>query len=79
MYYLNFSFFTVFLKKRNISSKIKRSKITDYAALSGSLAALVPTNSFIIVIYDFIDRTFNSYVMGFSCVTPQGQLPKKKW
>ena len=26
-------FFTVFLKNRNISSKIKRSKVTDYAAL----------------------------------------------
>ena len=25
--------FTVFLKNRNISSKIKRSKVTDYAAL----------------------------------------------
>ena len=31
--YLTFSFFTVFLKNRNISSKIKRSKVTDYAAL----------------------------------------------
>ena len=30
---MNFSFFTVFLKNRNISSKIKRSKVTDYAAL----------------------------------------------
>ena len=30
---MNFSYFTVFLKKRNISSKIKRSKVTDYAAL----------------------------------------------
>ena len=28
-----FYFFTVFLKNRNISSKIKRSKATDYAAL----------------------------------------------
>ena len=27
-------FFTVLLKNRNISSKIKRSKVTDYAALS---------------------------------------------
>ena len=26
-------FFTVFLKNRNISSKIKRSKVIDYAAL----------------------------------------------
>ena len=33
--YLNFSFFTVFLKNRNIISKIKRSKVTDYAALKG--------------------------------------------
>ena len=30
---LNFSFFTVFLKNRNIISKIKRSKVKDYAAL----------------------------------------------
>ena len=28
-----FQFFTVFLKNRNIVSKIKRSKVTDYAAL----------------------------------------------
>ena len=27
-------FFTVFLKNRNISFKIKRSKVTDYAALN---------------------------------------------
>ena len=27
-------FFTVFLKNRNVSSKIKRSKVTDYAALN---------------------------------------------
>ena len=32
--YLYFSFFTAFLKNRNISSKIKRSKVTDYAALN---------------------------------------------
>ena len=31
---MNCSFFTVFLKNRNISSKIKRSKVTDYAALT---------------------------------------------
>ena len=31
--YLNFSNFTVFLKNRNIISKMKRSKVTDYAAL----------------------------------------------
>ena len=31
--YLHFSFFNVFLKNRNIISKIKRSKVTDYAAL----------------------------------------------
>ena len=30
---VNFSLFTVFLKKRNIISKIKFSKVTDYAAL----------------------------------------------
>ena len=33
--YLNFSFFfTLFLKNRKIISKIKRSKVTDYAALT---------------------------------------------
>ena len=32
--YLNFSIFTVFLKNRNIISKMKRSKATDYAALT---------------------------------------------
>ena len=31
-------FFTVFLKNRNFISKIKRSKVTDYAALSDSLS-----------------------------------------
>ena len=30
---LNLIFFTVFLKTRNFTSKIKRSKVTDYAAL----------------------------------------------
>ena len=35
MYTLILVFFTVFLKKRNIISKIKRSKVTDYAALTG--------------------------------------------
>ena len=32
--YLNLSIFTVFLKDRNIISKIRRSKVTDYAALT---------------------------------------------
>ena len=31
---MDFSIFTVFLKNRNIISKIKRSKVTDYAALN---------------------------------------------
>ena len=31
-----FYFFTVFLKNRNISSKIKRSKVTDYASLKNN-------------------------------------------
>ena len=30
---MNLSIFTVFLKNRNLISKIKRSKVTDYAAL----------------------------------------------
>ena len=32
--YLNLSIFTVFLKNRNFLSKIRISKVTDYAALS---------------------------------------------
>ena len=31
---MNFIFFTVILKNRNIISKIKRTKDTDYAALT---------------------------------------------
>ena len=34
MYTWILDFFTVFLKNRNINSKVKRSKVTDYAALS---------------------------------------------
>ena len=32
--YLNLSIFTVFLKNKNIISKIRRSIVTDYAALN---------------------------------------------
>ena len=32
--YPNFSIFTLFLKNKNIISKIRRSKVTDYAALN---------------------------------------------
>ena len=31
---LEFEYFVVFLKNRNIISKIRRSKVTDYAALN---------------------------------------------
>ena len=34
-------FFNVFLKNRNISPKIKRSKVTDYAALKCCLLAIL--------------------------------------
>ena len=37
MYTLILVFLTVFLKNRNISSKIKGSKVTDYAALKAQL------------------------------------------
>ena len=33
---LAFSFFTVFLKNKNIIFKFRRSKVTDYAALTNS-------------------------------------------
>ena len=32
--YLNLSIFTVFLKSKNIIFKIRRAKVTDYAALT---------------------------------------------
>ena len=35
---MNFSIFTVFLKNRNIIFKMKISKVTDYAALTGDRA-----------------------------------------
>ena len=34
--YLNLSIFTVFLKNKNIIFKIRRSKVTEYAALNGT-------------------------------------------
>ena len=33
LYYLKLSIFTVFMKNRNLISKIRISKVTDYAAL----------------------------------------------
>ena len=36
-FYLNLSIFTVFLKNKNIILKIRRSKVTDYAALTYDL------------------------------------------
>ena len=46
---MNLSIFTVFLKNRNFSSKIKRSKVTDYAALKMTLEMCVTniTHSYI--------------------------------
>ena len=35
---MNLSIFTVFLKNRDLTSKIKRSKVTDYAALTLSMS-----------------------------------------
>ena len=45
---MNFSFFTVFLKNRNISSKIKRSKVTDYAALNELNTSKVGTKWYVL-------------------------------
>ena len=36
-----FENFTVFLKNRNFISKIRRSKVTDYAALTGLVSVSV--------------------------------------
>ena len=43
-------FFTVFLKNRNFISKIKRSKVTDYAALNGSLNREIVLGDFLAII-----------------------------
>ena len=40
---MNFSFFTVFLKNKNIIFKIRRSQVTDYAALSEATFILSTT------------------------------------
>ena len=37
-FYLNLSIFTVFLKNKNIIFKIRRSKVTDYAALNAQVS-----------------------------------------
>ena len=43
---LEFEYFTVFLKNRNFISKIRISKVTDYAALSGALEEFSLTSLF---------------------------------
>ena len=40
--YLNLSIFTVFLKNRKFISKIRRSKVTDYAALNKQNSIFYP-------------------------------------
>ena len=37
---ISFLVYCVLEKNRNISSKIKRSKVTDYAALRGAMSAV---------------------------------------
>ena len=39
---MNLSIFTVFLKNRKFTSKIKRSKVTDFAALKGFSGKIRP-------------------------------------
>ena len=49
--YLNFSILTVFLKNKNIIFKIRRSKVTDYAALTkkrDNICALFKTSKCLI-------------------------------
>ena len=45
-FYLNLSIFTVFLKNINLISKISRSKVTDYAALTFLSGVKVKTECF---------------------------------
>ena len=46
-----FEYFTVFLKNRNFTSKIKRSKITDYAALNTGIIPEAWSKDTILPIY----------------------------
>ena len=50
--------FTVFLKNRNISSKIKRSKVTDYAASNKAIGIIIFAKPFL----NFIDDTMIWYL-----------------
>ena len=62
--YHNFSFFTVFLKNRNIISKIKRSKVTDHAALKlvGLRSAVVTIPGHTNLLFKTICHMYNSFV-----------------
>ena len=44
---MNLSIFTVFLKNKNIIFKIRRSKVTDYAALTFSFVLYLVDNVYI--------------------------------
>ena len=48
---MNLSIFTVFLKNKNIIFKIRRSKVTDYAALNGDV---LPSTSYGVYISQLI-------------------------
>ena len=50
----NLSIFTVFLKYRNCMSKIRKLKVTDYAALRQGLAMEYMTYSFFNEIHDIL-------------------------
>ena len=51
--YLNLGFFAVFLKKRSIIYKIRRSNVTDYAALIAGL----PGYNVYCIKADFVDKS----------------------
>ena len=57
----------MFLKDRNISSKIKRSKVTDYAALI-IISAIIMVHALSIVSFNKLKNSrllFGGYVFGF--------------
>ena len=57
----------MFLKNRNISSKIKRSKVTDYAALS--ILSLLPNifiNAYARMLDSIYHMTFNYLEIAFN-------------
>ena len=65
---MNLSIFNVFLKNRNFTSKIKRTKVTDYAALSDGIGFQA----------DISDGTQHDLLVCFDSLRPINNLSVKQ-